>query len=586
MSISDFKVKISDKMDKDIYSIIEKSLLNTNRKKLDNEINTLALRIVNEPDLGWATQLKKFVHNNPIFIKILRDKLSKSYSDCDENMQIALINLGILFIDEIGYDWIKKFINGGVHSFAKYDLFSFLVSKNLKFAKELDDEYVKSNFGDFIRIDTNDIKVLVNAVNNDENNINVLEKLIDDTPFLRFEIIEYIISLLRSDNNFEMGQIFLERILSSKNECVVQLAFDILESKTAKKRMEEKYRYTISEYIFSSYINLNNSSSILLKNSLKGLINNTKKEKKFDEVSFAARNGIKNLSENDRKILYETAQNYSKTYVNDADLNIIRIPSNEKWDIADYSYFLQEYFEQCNREAKELAKILGFPVLVDEFETKEFEGCLIRHSSLIKPIIVANKVGKSTGRLNFTIAHEIGHGILKGHDRISEYVCNSSDICEDEFNTKINEKENEANRFAKNLLLPKKMFLKIIENLNFDYKNILKLKNKFNTSITLTAMRWVELSKDDIAIFYTIGENYKWWKGSETFFDKYNDKEPKSIIKVNNIYNAIENPSITIEDVYDSDEWFEEKTRYKFFIQSKCIYKNKVLSLIYIKEDL
>jgi hypothetical protein len=99
-------------------------------------------------------------------------------------------------------------------------------------------------------------------------------------------------------------------------------------------------------------------------------------------------------------------------------------------------------------------------------------------------------------------------------------------------------------------------------------------------------MRWVELSKDDIAIFYTIGENYKWWKGSETFFDKYNDKEPKSIIKVNNIYNAIENPSITIEDVYDSDEWFEEKTRYKFFIQSKCIYKNKVLSLIYIKEDL
>ena len=60
-------------------------------------------------------------------------------------------------------------------------------------------------------------------------------------------------------------------------------------------------------------------------------------------------------------------------------------------------------------------------------ETAGFEGALIRASDLLLGAIVVRESIRRSGRKNFTIAHEIGHFVLPGHDRAS-LACTAADV--------------------------------------------------------------------------------------------------------------------------------------------------------------
>ena len=60
-------------------------------------------------------------------------------------------------------------------------------------------------------------------------------------------------------------------------------------------------------------------------------------------------------------------------------------------------------------------------------ETDGFEGALIRASDLPVCAIVVRESIRGLGRKNFTIAHEIGHFVLPGHDRAS-LACTAADV--------------------------------------------------------------------------------------------------------------------------------------------------------------
>ena len=74
----------------------------------------------------------------------------------------------------------------------------------------------------------------------------------------------------------------------------------------------------------------------------------------------------------------------------------------------------------------------------------DFVGALVRSSNLAV-IFYAERL--SAGRRRFTIAHEIGHYLLPGHDEEACYCAESGGRC-----------EVEANRFAAALLMPKRDF--------------------------------------------------------------------------------------------------------------------------------
>src|SRR5262249_16243047 len=106
-------------------------------------------------------------------------------------------------------------------------------------------------------------------------------------------------------------------------------------------------------------------------------------------------------------------------------------------------------------------KISGIPDLSDvarrlnlkvkEVDAEGFDGALVRAEGLTCGTIAVRQSIREMGRKNFTIAHEIGHYILPGHDR-SEAVCSPSDI--GNWSDTAQERERQADEFAAELLLP------------------------------------------------------------------------------------------------------------------------------------
>lgn len=65
-------------------------------------------------------------------------------------------------------------------------------------------------------------------------------------------------------------------------------------------------------------------------------------------------------------------------------------------------------------------------------------------------IIVRDSI-REPGRKNFTVAHEIGHFVLPGHDK-ADLVCTSTEV--GNWSDSAKEFEREANEFAAELLMP------------------------------------------------------------------------------------------------------------------------------------
>ena len=117
------------------------------------------------------------------------------------------------------------------------------------------------------------------------------------------------------------------------------------------------------------------------------------------------------------------------------------------------------------------------------------------------------------GRKRFAIAHELGHWEL--HKDISQiFVCTENDFIA---KYKGSPEEIEANYFAASLLMPTKLFEEKIDGLSISLDTLSKLADHFCTSLTATAIRYVELNKDYCAIVCSEAGKVKWWQGSSDF---------------------------------------------------------------------
>lgn len=158
---------------------------------------------------------------------------------------------------------------------------------------------------------------------------------------------------------------------------------------------------------------------------------------------------------------------------------------------------------------EDLAFALGVVVIEDALESSEAR--LVRKGS--KGLIRVRLGAHNVGQKRFTIAHEIGHWCL--HEKLSQLVaCTSDDMVK---KYKSSNAEVEANYFASELLMPESIFADLIDVEPLRFERIAELGEYFMTSLTATAIRYVDLSREYTAVVLSNNRKIQWWRGSRSF---------------------------------------------------------------------
>jgi Zn-dependent peptidase ImmA (M78 family) len=120
------------------------------------------------------------------------------------------------------------------------------------------------------------------------------------------------------------------------------------------------------------------------------------------------------------------------------------------------------------------------------------------------------------GRRRFAIAHEIGHWVL--HEHVTQMLaCTEQDML---VGYKSSEYEVEASMFAGALLMPDKQFRAKADRSRPTTSVLEDLAGFFESSLTATALRYVETSRDYCVMILSEFGEIRWWRASEPFMDK------------------------------------------------------------------
>lgn len=119
------------------------------------------------------------------------------------------------------------------------------------------------------------------------------------------------------------------------------------------------------------------------------------------------------------------------------------------------------------------------------------------------------------GRKRFAIAHELGHWLL--HAKVSQVLACTDEDMRAKYKGSV--PEIEANFFAAELLMPTKLFSPQVRDARLSMQLVKRLAAEFQTTLTATAMRTVDLSDDYCAIIVSEDNRVRWWHGSPRFND-------------------------------------------------------------------
>jgi len=104
--------------------------------------------------------------------------------------------------------------------------------------------------------------------------------------------------------------------------------------------------------------------------------------------------------------------------------------------------------------------------------------------------ILVNDKHKNPGRQRFTIAHEVGHIVLAPGQ--SSLAVERSDKLIDGWSE--NEEERMCDQFAAEILMPEKLYRKEVEREGTGFDAIIRLSEKFQTSITSAGLHYAKFN--------------------------------------------------------------------------------------------
>src|SRR6267154_4787007 len=151
-------------------------------------------------------------------------------------------------------------------------------------------------------------------------------------------------------------------------------------------------------------------------------------------------------------------------------------------------------------DLRAIASRLGLQIR--EVDADGFDGALIRAREIPLGTIAIRKSIREAGRKNFTLAHEISHFLLPGHDQ-TELICTKADV--GNWGDGSKEIEREADEFAAELLMPSALVQRIIRSAAPSLQLIEKIASRFHTSLSAAAWRYCDLAKEQCAIVWSRG---------------------------------------------------------------------------------
>lgn len=120
---------------------------------------------------------------------------------------------------------------------------------------------------------------------------------------------------------------------------------------------------------------------------------------------------------------------------------------------------------------------------------------------------------KEPGRRRFAIAHEIGHWMM--HRKVTHLLaCTDADMLA-RYGASVLEVE--ASVFAGSLLMPEHLFVERADGRLPTTATIKDLAEHFNTTLTATALRFVETSADYCVFVLSENGKIRWWRASDSF---------------------------------------------------------------------
>lgn len=206
------------------------------------------------------------------------------------------------------------------------------------------------------------------------------------------------------------------------------------------------------------------------------------------------------------------------------------------------------------------------------------EGRLLRTSTA--GIINVSDDAYASNKWRFVVAHELGHFLRhSGHDNFD--ACTSGDLS----NYTGTGRESEANDFAAELLMPTHLFKKRCERDRPSLKDVADLASEFQTSLTATALRFVQFAPEPCAVVHSTDGRVDWLDWSANFSlgirkgTKLNERTYAGDLFLG---RSVDDRSSQV----DGEAWCDSPwaDRVDLFEHSRKVATNSVLTLLWHKE--
>lgn len=166
--------------------------------------------------------------------------------------------------------------------------------------------------------------------------------------------------------------------------------------------------------------------------------------------------------------------------------------------------------ELSSRRADPIAKIVPVAVPLDAFE-----GALMRKGQGKKWAIVYSEFIREQGKINFTIAHELGHYELHRHTE-GATLCSEDDLRDFALGSRDSQNiEQEANTFASYLLMPIGDYRQQVDGQAINVDLLAHCSERYGTSLTASALKLIEFSERPVVVAISKGGAVLWSRSSE-----------------------------------------------------------------------
>ena len=214
-------------------------------------------------------------------------------------------------------------------------------------------------------------------------------------------------------------------------------------------------------------------------------------------------------------------------------------------------------------------------------EYRDIRGCEARLVGFENRAIVTIRANTEERRKRFSIAHELGHW---NYHRGRSFECRADDLVVGYTSKPLEEKE--ADEYAANLLLPTFLFKPLARSIKRPtFDGVKHLADQFNTSITATAIRLVEMNVWPLLLICHSKNGRAWFKRSSDIPERWFPRK-----ELNSDSNAFDrlfgNEERTRAQKINADAWFDgrEAERYELVEDTMRISNDQVLTLLSVED--